>query len=362
MFFLIIALVSINIWPLFNAGAIIFESKKKLIDTTKKELFSTDRLEAYTNYLAYKVFKISLVNQNVIPGKDNFLFLGNSFDNVLDKTTGKFRPDKSEIHLWTEKLKKLQDWYEDKDIKFTFVIAPNKHSIYKDKLPDWLSYYGKTITDDIVNVSLQKDINIVDLRPALLKYSNDENPIYWKTDTHWNQKGGAIAFEEVISFIKKKHGLHIDKPEYFLKASQKKAGDLCILMKIQDILPDDYENEYKYIFKKKYDICRGNINKDNGNLEKCIKTVNFLTDVARPQFVTNKNIKKNKLLFICDSFGVSPSNLYNTSFSTVWQWHYSHINKQKLSEFVKKNKPDLVIYQIVERHFYDRGDIYFLQN
>jgi hypothetical protein len=74
MFFLIIALVSINIWPLFNAGAIIFESKKKLIDTTKKELFSTDRLEAYTNYLAYKVFKISLVIKMLYQAKIIFYF------------------------------------------------------------------------------------------------------------------------------------------------------------------------------------------------------------------------------------------------------------------------------------------------
>ena len=70
----------------------------------------------------------------------------------------------------------------------------------------------------------------------------------------------------------------------------------------------------------------------------------------------NKNSENNlKLLFLCDSFGTAPSQLYNATFKEIYKFHWSHINGQKLVTFVEKNKPDIVIYQIVERALYDQS-------
>jgi hypothetical protein len=358
IFFLFISVTAVNILPLFNSAVILFENKKNILNTSKKEFFSTDKFESYRNYIVYKFFNISLVDKKVIAGKDNFLFLGNAFNNVLDKTSGKFRPDRAEIDNWTDKLKTLQKWYEDKGIKFVIAIAPNKHSIYKEKLPDRLSYNGKTITDDIVDFSKKKNINLLDLRPALLKNKKQEELIYWKTDTHWNEKGAALAFEEIISYINKKHQINISIPQYSLKTFEKAAGDLSNFLKINQILPADYEKGYKYVFNNKYDICKGNINKENGILDKCIITDNPIIDpYKQTQYIINKSINNYSLLFIGDSFSVPPSQLYNTSFHTVWKWFYLDISGKKLSEFVNKNKPDLVIYQIVERDFYNPKNV-----
>jgi len=170
-YFLLLSIVLMSILPIANTLIFLVFSKNNqtLLDLDKKQLFSTDNIESYVNYSAYKQFNISLVNNKVIIGKDGFLFLGNDSGRVLDKTKGVFRPSKKEIELWSDKLKDLQDWYENQGIKFVIVIAPNKHSIYPEKLPHWMEYHGKTITDDIVEQSNTKGVKFHHVVPFHLK-------------------------------------------------------------------------------------------------------------------------------------------------------------------------------------------------
>jgi len=267
-------------------------------------------------------------------------------------------PTDEEINKWTNKLKDLQKWYEDRGIKFVIAIAPNKHSIYRERLPTWMKYDGRTITDNIVAQAISKDIAILDLRNKLLESKEKEIDIlYWKTDTHWNEKGASIAFDTIINQLNGIYKLALYKPEYNLESSVRGGGDLADFLKINTILKKDHEIEYNYVFDKNYDICKGNINKDNHALEKCENISNPLIEItSQPQYMINKKSENNlNLLFLCDSFGTAPSQLYNATFNSIYKFHYRHINGQKLANFVEENKPDIVIYQIVERDFYNDG-------
>ena len=127
-YFIIFSIILISLLPVYN-----FYQYAKNYDYKKS--FNIDNIEKYINYSIYKLFNRSMVQEKVITGKEDFLFLGNSYDKVLHKTNGVYRPTKSETDVWTNKLKDLQKWYEDSGIKFIIAIAPNKHSIYKEKLP-----------------------------------------------------------------------------------------------------------------------------------------------------------------------------------------------------------------------------------
>lgn len=347
-YFLVISILIVSSVPIFN----IITIGKKI---ERKQIYSFDNLQGYRNYGIYKLFNYSMNKEQVIIGKDDFLFLGNNYDNVLHKTNGTYRPDIKEVNQWTDKLKNLQKWYEDRGIKFVIAIAPNKHSIYKENLPNWMKYNGKTITDDIVESSNKKNIKILDLRRILREVKNGE-VLYWKTDTHWNEKGASIAYESIINYLNVEYKANIQKSEYSLIGGNRGSGDLANFLKINSILPNNIEKNYTYKFKDAFDICKGNINKENGLLEKCENVENPIMGInAQPQYMINKSVKENKLLLLCDSFGTAPSQLYNSSFNEIWKWHYGHINGQKLSEFIEINKPDIVIYQIVERALYNDG-------
>ncbi len=354
-YFLLLSIVLMSILPIANTLIFLVFSKNNqtLLDLDKKQLFSTDNIESYVNYSAYKQFNISLVNNKVIIGKDGFLFLGNDSSRVLDKTKGVFRPSKKEIELWSDKLKDLQDWYENQGIKFVIVIAPNKHSIYPEKLPHWMEYHGKTITDDIVEQSNAKGINLLDLRPILLSKKEDE-PLYFKTDTHWNQRGAGFAFEAIIAYLNRKHNINIIIPNYHFEQTHQGAGDLANFLKISAILDKNYEKSYSYRFDKQSKICKGDIDREEGNLSQCQEVENQEMHINdRPLYMINNTIQKHKLLLICDSFGIAPSVLYNNSFNTIYKWHFNHLHGEKLKRFVNQTQPNIVIYQIVERDFYN---------
>lgn len=349
-YFIIVSMIIISILPAYN-----FYQYAKNYDF--KKLYNLDGVEKYINYSVYRIFNKSLVQDSVIAGKDNLLFLGNKYANTLHKTNGTYRPSKKEIDNWTNKLKKLQQWYEDRGIKFVIVIAPNKSSIYKEKLPNWMNYYGKTITDDIVDFSYNKKINILDLRGVLKSKKDNESLLFFKTDTHWNFKGASIGYESTMAYLNKIYNLNINPIEYSLKDNYRASGDLSNFLKINTLLDSKYENSYKIVFKHKINVCKGNINQASGILDKCLNIDNPIMGInGQPQYMINSNSSnKYKLLFLCDSFGTHPSQLYNETFNTIWKWHYGHINGAKLSKFISNNKPDIVIYQIVERGLYNNG-------
>ncbi|AHJ12262.1 alginate O-acetyltransferase AlgX-related protein [Sulfurospirillum multivorans] len=355
-YFIIVSFLIISFIPILNFIILGKEIKKE-------NIYTLDNFEAYRNYIIYKKFNYSMNQAQVIAGKDDFLFLGNNYDNVLHKTNGIYKPTNEEINNWTNKLKDLQKWYEERGINFVIVIAPNKHSIYKEKLPNWMQYDGKTITDNIVEQSNLKDINILDLRNIISNNKKDKL-LYFKTDTHWNNLGASIAYSETINYINNKFNLNLQKPNYTIKDQFGPSGDLSSFLKINTILDEKYENSYILNFENNQEVCHGNIIKNNGILEKCNNKLNPIMGInAQPQYIINKNIKDNKkLLLLCDSFGTATSELYNLTFNTIWKWHYGQINGEKLSNFVEENKPDLVIYQIVERALYNDSIVTSIPN
>lgn len=342
--FLIFSFVLISLLPSYN-----FYQYAKNYDFKKS--FNIDTVEKYLNYTVYKLFNISLKYEQVISGKDGFLFLGNKYDAVLHKTNGNYRPSTEEIKNWTKKLKDLQSWYENKGIKFIIVIAPNKHSIYKEKLPNWMNYDGKTITDDIIEAANKENINLLDLRSILISQKDNENLLYNKQGSHWNTKGSAIGFEATMNKLSSIYNINISRPLYEFTDYKTNNDSMWLFLKIKDLLKDvDYDNEYKL---KIYDeiMCHGNINLDNNKMEKCINENNPIINIdGGPKYVLNPNPLNNyNILMLCDSFSTSNSQLFNASFKTVWKWHSGHINGLKLASFIEENKPNIVIYQIVER-------------
>lgn len=354
MYFLGVAISILLIVPMFNTYFTYTYGTLNIKTLNKKQLFSTDNMEAVRNYIFYKIPKISLNKPQVIVGKDDFLFLGNNYAKIIDKTEGKFPYTENDIDKWTDKLKNLQQWYEQRDIKFVMVIASNKHTVYNNKLPNNVPYQeNKTITDEIVKYAKSKNINILNLKD-ILRANKVDNQLYFTTDTHWNNLGASIGFKHTIDFINSIYNIDYKMPEYDLTLTKRASGDLAGFLKIRNILSKNYETNYSFVFNEESNVCHGNINKAH-NLEKCTNKKNPYMGINRQDqyMINSSSLNNDKLLLLCDSFGSANSKHYNETFNTIWKFHYGHINGNALSDFVLKNKPDIVIYQVVERGLYN---------
>lgn len=346
--FLIMSISLILSLPILNLSFAYKNEKMNIENFTKKQLFSTDNLESIINYFVYEIFNFSLDTSQVIAGKDKFLFLGNSYVSVIDKTNGTFYYTDKQINVWTSKLKQIQDWYEKLGIKFVMVVASNKHTIYNDKLPKSIVYReGKTITDDIVESALKKNIHILDLK-KVLKYNKQYKQLYYKTDTHWNHYGAFIGYINTVKYLNTLYRKKFKIPEYDMKEILlKEGGDLTRFLKINHFLADNGEVDYKFIFESNSKLCYGKISKTY-QLKKCSPRI-IKKDFN--QYIINNNApNKEKLLYLCDSFGMKNTQAYSETFNTLWRLHLGYINGITLANFIQKHKPDIVIYEIVERN------------
>ncbi len=172
----------------------------KLFDTYYSDQFGLR--DWFTKY--YKLVKYNLgdsPSSDVTIGKNGWLFLGS-----IKKGYNKYRDpigDVRNVNLYSQKALKefakymtgLKSWLNDKDIEYIFVIAPNKHTVYFDELPDYISKVNEySATDQLVGYLKEyTDVPVIDLRSKLI---NEKDII-----NEFNNSLNKIIFNSSDKFI-----------------------------------------------------------------------------------------------------------------------------------------------------------------
>ncbi len=145
---------------------------------------------------------------NVIIGKDDWLFFAG--DGMVDHYRGTKRFNEKQLETWRLLLERRQNWLAQKGIKYLFVIAPDKQTIYPEHLPDWLKRGEETKLDQFLAYMKQHStISILDLRTTLQE-ARKLAPTYYNTDTHWNYYGGFVATREIMEKSSLSRPLELD--------------------------------------------------------------------------------------------------------------------------------------------------------
>lgn len=236
-----------------------------------------------------------------------------------------------ELEQWRLVLEQRQQWLAAKGIRYLVLIAPNKHSIYPEYLPDEINRVGeRTRTDQLMAyLSEHSNIEVIDSRPLLLK-ARKEQPdlrLFHRTDTHWNEVGAFLAYEAMAGRLA--DWFPAIKPmnwnDLTLRRSIEPAGDLSRLMGIQ--------NRFK---------------EHHLNLDPNPPRV---ARVQRDQFEENRvestleNPELPKLLLFRDSFGAALMPLLAQHFeSATFIW-----TDQFNPRAVEETKPNVVISEMLER-------------
>ena len=358
--FLLLVIMGISFLPFYN----LYPQLKKInlsepylynqlekIDFSKS--FNIDIFESYLNYYVWKFFNFSLNSTQVIAGESSFLFLGNEYADVLDNHRGlnKISPllDNFDINL-----KNVENWYLTKKIPYVFVIAPNKHSIYNFFLPDNYKKIGSNATDNVIKAINVSNNRILDLRGAIGEQFDTEDLKYHKLDTHWNKYGAFLGYKSIINHINEKYNLKITPISVNFNKVQVilRGADLIMFLKSSNLLrKEDADPGYDYK-NISFTGCVGNINLKSGALEECIESKSEYINVDDgPRYTINTGLKteKRRVLLLGDSFLAQHSEVFSSTFTHVYRWHYKHIDPHMLYDFIKLNKIDMVIQQIAER-------------
>ena len=102
---------------------------------------------------------------------------------------------------WRAAILRARDWLRARHIAFVFVITPDKHVIYGDEMPPTIARVGDLSRTDQLLTALQDTGLAVDLRPVEFDEKARER-VYQKTDTHWNDRGALVAYQQIIAAVR----------------------------------------------------------------------------------------------------------------------------------------------------------------
>lgn len=285
---------------------------------------------AAMNYLRYLAHYST--TKNVIVGKDGWLFYDNSTH--LAHARGKARLSDGELDVWMTRLAERLAYAQAHQTGLYFLPAPQKETIYPEKLPNWLGIDAKTPTavDQIMQSASKRGFDrIIDVRPALLS-AKSTRLLYDAYDTHWNAYGAYVAYREVMSRISRDYPDLAPLPQsHFTFAPEPAGGDMARMLGIADAVKPARDAPVP-------------IHDD--------KRTTYLTDKkdwAAPYILETGAHSGRTLLLIRDSFSTDLIPLLEPHFSRLIILHLQDGFFRK--DLIEKYHPDVTIVEIIENGF-----------
>ena len=279
-----------------------------------------------------KLFRASMHPELVMFGKDKWLF--------YNKVNGRMYRSYSRSSLLSrDRTKKIVDqWmankkrYEADGRKYFLAFWPNKHSIYPEFLPNMMKIQIKDTlarADQLIEYIDESGtpLKLTDVRPALLENKGDK-PLYHKFDSHWNDYGAFLAYQDFFEQNKALGMKPKTEDDFDITWADYSWGELIQMLGVRN---KGYfiEKNPKFTLKEHKD------------------QIEFLPIDGYPKLtvITRNEYSGNKLraLIFRDSFTNSLIQFFSLNFYEVYYIWGHH------EEYVEKLQPDVIIDGFVER-------------
>lgn len=295
----------------------------------------------FNDGVALRDAKLRTHTQSVVMlGKNGWLFL--STEQTLDDILG-LRPfTDAELAAWQTLLTTRRDWLARRGIRYLFVIPPDKHSVYPEFLPNWLTEAPRSrrrIGQFLAYMRSHSDVPILDLRTAILA-AKPRGILYRQTDTHWNALG---ALEAACATVGASAGLGIkvtppDPAAFDIARVELPPGDLAGMLGGGSHLQDSGD----VVLSLKRDIPAAKIRTATELLPK-----NWKPD-TEPLLSENPALTAKAVVFH-DSFMLHCTRFLGYSFGRVVYVRQQNWDKR----IFDTEKPDIVIDEMLERFVTD---------
>ncbi len=260
--------------------------------------------------------------EDVLIGKNGWLYYTPTQDDYVNNPT----ISEHGIQNIVYNLRMLQAYTESKGAKFLTAIVPNKNTVYPEYMPDYISISQQNGNlENLCNAIQGTEISFLNLADVLIPAKDSgETPIYYQTDTHWNNTGALIGYRAMMGKIKTMYQ-NYENSSYVTEPAHQ--GDLCgMLYPTSEKLENDniYDIECNFEYQGRYR------NSD---------------DIT----ITTLNINQEQpesLLMFRDSFGAGVIPYFSEQYRFV---KYSRALPYTLYD-MESEQYDAVILEIVERN------------
>lgn len=279
---------------------------------------------------------------NVITGSNGYYYYSETRDDILHCDTLTDR----EIYNAAKNLELIHDYCKENNCEFVFTVAPNKATVYPENLPFNFKALSQPSNFEKLEKELEKhNLNYANVKSRLIE---SEKTTYLKTDTHWNNYGALVAYQEIVRTA----GDHIpdelnENPSFYKKKDHN--GDLTSML-----FENQNDSEEQYYIDSLSDIeasvkirIRGEKTRKSDELIKKIasKDENYVQIHA----TSSKSDNNGSLFMLRDSFcrSMFPYFAYSYGKSTF-------IKSATYDAYVNPcDAYDCFVFEIVERNIKD---------
>jgi alginate O-acetyltransferase complex protein AlgJ len=291
----------------------------------------------FASAIKVHVFGVSAA-RTVIIGKNRWLFLKDDY--TYKKST---RLTEEDMQHWTQKYEERRAWLADRGIKYIYMLAPNKQSVYPELMPPTFNHTEIEPPQDQLTAWLaaHSTFRLFPLRDTLVDARRDnKNLLYYPEDTHWNSVGAYAGYRAVVLEMQKWYpDLKPLDPSYFRVETQEKHGDLARMTGVPNYV--GMEPEMLPVSPA-------------GLKQTSFKLPGIDHPVGTEPFTTENPNAPSKLnvLILRDSFGTSFVPFFSEQFAkvtSIWSTQGNKEFEQALAKFVEEDKPDVFIEERTER-------------
>lgn len=269
-------------------------------------------------------------------GKDDWLFLGNTYDASVAKLKLVNTPPETGIEMTRRTFSGLASSAAKYNTKVAIIVGNDKTSIYPEFLPDSI----KPSSVPYISFFLERlrgiqNLTVYDPREDLLRRKDSEGLLYWKTDTHWNNKGAFLAYSGFSNLL----GL----PALSVKFRQAPPhrGDLVDISKLTDF-PMSEGDSWDVVWRKA------------PAWKEILLSGEKATTFGKPSISLNQEALSDSYIWVVgDSFAGQLKPFFNATFREVRYIGHWTDKLQGLAVELDKAviKPDMIVVIKVERSF-----------
>ena len=294
-------------------------------------------------FIDMNILKKPVVNDIVV--LDDMLLPFNKFEII----------NENEINLDAKKMvdniSKTRDLVESYGGNYYYTAIPCQYAYFEDKYPVYLNNreeYTRVEMKYFKKYMRNSNINFIDMGVVFNDMGNPDN-LSSRIDNHYSLMGAYETYKSVINKINETSNYKLSLPE---KVEFNKIDNIYMGSRLRKIFGMKEFDEKLYIakFEKDIDISREN----NGNYsipelytlpdknEYVLYDIYMNGDIGETLVDTERNDLPSVLIY-GDSFTNAFESLAYYSFNEMRSLDLRHYNKMKLSQYIDKYKPDIVI-------------------
>ncbi|MCP1137545.1 hypothetical protein NKT34_30250 [Paenibacillus polysaccharolyticus] len=300
-----------------------------------------DKLVMANTAAEYQLFE-KLTKTDTLVGKNNWLYYVTP--EIIKDYQNLNLPSDDRLEEWNTSLNRVSKFLDKKNIPFIVMLNMDKKTIYPENYPESIKKVGDISRTEMISKYFNDngEFSFFTPKEALLKAKKNEIVYSQNYDNaHWNYYGSFIGYMELMKqirkFIPEIDSLSLE--DFTISPYQRES-------KVYNTVPFS-EKDYNLIYKKD----RTAVESDSNELQQ----LNLIYSET-----THEYINKKKDLPVGLIIGDSYLYQYNLpdlaeSFSKLVFVHNENVDK--IESLVNVVRPDVVVYETVERTFEHSMDI-----